>query len=267
MLLADQNRLTRISLPWVTIAMIAACTLAFLVELGGTALPEALVFRPDLLAARPGDPLLWLGVPGHALLHGGFWHLLGNMLALWVFGDNVEDAFGHARFAAFLAACAAAGAAAFWLTTPAGIGLIGASGAIAGVMGSYLLLHPRARVAMLAFKGVPVCAPASWFVGFWLGGNLLHAAGAFETVGDGAPVAWFAHLGGFAAGMLLTLVARPADVALFQPGLAGDAEDWFWKRVWDLGPRDGEAVIDSAAAIGRALLFALLVGLALLFAS
>lgn len=267
MLLADQNRLTRISLPWVTIAVIAACSLAFLIELGGTALPEALVFRPDLLAATPDDPLLWVGVVGHVLRHGGFWHLFGNMLALWVFGDNVEDAFGHARFAAFFLACAAAGAAAFAVTTAPGIGLVGASGAIAGVMASYLLLHPRARVAMLAMKGIPICAPASWFVAFWLGGNLLHAVGDFG--GDaGAPVAWFAHIGGFAAGLLLTWLARPADVALFQPGLAGDeAQGWLWTKVWDLGPPAGEGVLDSRAAVGKALLFVLLVGLGLLFAS
>src|SRR5690606_19604981 len=98
--------------------------------------------------------------------------------------------------------------------------LIGASGAIAGVMASYLLLYPRARVMLLVLKGLPVAAPASWFAGLWLLANLLHASG-LRARGEGAPVAWFAHLGGFAAGLALTLLARPADVRLFQPGPAG----------------------------------------------
>ena len=265
MLLADQNRLTRIGFPWVTTALMAACILLFLAELGGTPPPEILVFRPDQAFARPGDPMGWVGLVGHALLHGGVLHLFGNMLALWVFGDNVEDAFGHARYAAFLLAVAAAGALGFGLTAEPGIGLIGASGAIAGIMGSYLLLHPRARVAMLVLKGVPVSAPASWFVGLWLAGNLINAFAPGPGTLDDMPVAWFAHLGGFAAGLVLTLVARPADVALFQPGLAGDARQGLWKHVWHLGPRDGEGM--TGAAIGRALLFVLLAGLGLLFAS
>ena len=122
-------------------------------------------------------------------------------------------------------------------------------------------------MALLALKGVPVSAPASWFVGCWLGGNLLHAMGNFDNPAEPNPIAWFAHLGGFAAGLALTIFARPADVALFQPGLAGDAEaHWFWSRVYHLGLRDGEDYSESWPAVGRALIFFVLVGLGLLFA-
>lgn len=268
MLLADQNRRTRIGTPWVTIGLIGVCTGIFLLELAGMPMPDVLVFFPGALQVLPDDPRAWIGVLGHVLLHGGFLHLFGNMLALWVFGDNVEDALGHGRFLAFFLACGAAGAAGFALTARPGAGLIGASGAIAGVMAAYLLLYPRARVAMLVLKGIPVAAPASWFVGLWFTANVVHAAGLLGPgPADEPPTAWFAHLGGFVAGLALTFLARPAGVALFQQGPAGDVGGgWLWGRVWDLGPSDG-ADSWSAAAVAKALLFLLLASFGLLFAS
>lgn len=268
MLLADQNRLTRIGWPYVTVSLIAACTLIFLLELGGTTMPEAMVFQPDLIRDGPGDPRGWIGLLGHALLHASLVHLFGNMLALWVFGDNVEDAFGHLRFALFVALSAAAGAAAFALTEGRGIALVGASGVVSGVMAAYLLLYPRARIAMLLLKWLPVSVPASWFVGLWLAINLAHAAGLFgPDPGEGHPVAWFAHLGAFAFGLLFTLQARPRGVALFGHGPAGDApEGWLWRRVIDLGPpRDGGDPY-SASALLKAAAFFLLAALGMLMA-
>lgn len=266
MLLADQNRLTRIRWPYVTITLIAACTLIFLMEVGGTTMSEAMIFQPDLIRDQPGDPRGWVGLLGHALLHAGLFHLFGNMLALWVFGDNVEDAFGHLRFALFIALSAAAGAAAFGLTSGRGIVLVGASGIVSGIMAAYLLLYPRARVAMLLLTSLPVSAPASWFVGLWLAINLAHAAGLFGPgPREGNPVAWFAHLGGFAAGLAFTLLARPRDVALFGHGPAGDVQEgWLWRRVIDLGPpRDGGDPY-STWAIVKAAAFFLLAALGML---
>lgn len=264
MLIADQNRLERIRAAYVTIVLVAACTGMFLLPAAGIEPPFWLAFIPDLVAEHGDDPRAWVGLVTHAVLHGGLLHLLGNMLALWAFGDNVEDAFGHLRFAAFFALCAAAGAAAFGLTAPPGQGLVGASGAIAGIMAAYLLLYPRARVVMLVAKGLPVSVPASWFVGLWLLANLVHAAGLpGPGPQEGNPTAWFAHLGGFAAGIALTTLARPAGVPLFQPGPAGDAGGWLARRAFDLGPpRDGAPW--TLAAVLKAALFVILAGLGML---
>ncbi|HEV7264699.1 MAG TPA: rhomboid family intramembrane serine protease [Falsiroseomonas sp.] len=265
MLIADQNRLERIRAPYVTIALILACTVVFLAEAAGTRVPFWLAFHPDLIARFADDPRAWAGVLRHVLLHGGLLHLFGNMLTLWVFGDNVEDAFGHARFALFVAISAACGAALWGLTARPNSALIGASGGIAGVMASYLLLHPRARVVMLVLKGLPVAVPASWFVGLWLVANLVNAAALFGPEEPGAtPTAWFAHLGGFAAGLALTLFARPAGVRLFRPGPAGDAKGWLMRRAIDLSPIDGGGW--SGEAVLKALGFLLLAGLGMLFA-
>lgn len=265
MLIADQNRLVHIRAPVVTIGLILACCAIFVAQ-GGEIGPEWLAFVPARIAAAPGDALAWVGVVGHALLHGGLLHLLANMLALWVFGDNVEDAFGHARYLLFLAATAAAGAGAFALAAPPMDGLVGASGAISGVMAAYLLLYPRARVMILAFGSLPLAAPASWVVGIWLMADLVHAVGLVAPAEPEAmPTAWVAHLGGFAAGLVLAPLCRLPDVRLFQPGPCGDTPPGRLMRyAIDLGPpADGNW---TAAATVKAALFVLLAGLGLLFA-
>ncbi|WP_372623467.1 rhomboid family intramembrane serine protease [Falsiroseomonas sp.] len=265
MLLADHNHLARIRAPHVTIGLIVVCSAVFLAEAAGLQVPGWIAFNPEITARFAHDPRAWAGVLGHALLHGGLLHLFGNMLALWVFGDNVEDAFGHGRFALFFAACVAAGAAAYALTAPPNHALVGASGGIAGVMASYLLLYPRARVVVLVLKGLPVAVPASWFVGIWLAANIVHAAAMLGPEEPGVmPTAWFAHLGGFAAGLALTLFARPAGVRLFQPGPAGDAQGWLLRRAIDLSPASGRGWSWEAAL--KALAFLLLAGLGMLFA-
>ena len=154
------------------------------------------------------DGFLLLLTPLTAMfLHGGWIHLIGNMLFLWVFGDNVEDRIGHVRFALFygLGGYLATAAHIFFDTSDL-VPVIGASGAISAVLGAYLLLFPRAMVQVLipiVFL-IPLVVPAPLMIGFWFLINLVNGIGSFasDSVGSGG-TAWFAHLGGFAAGMLL----------------------------------------------------------------
>ena len=112
----------------------------------------------------------------YAFLHGSWMHLGGNMLFLWVFGDNVEDALGHGRFLVFYLLCAAAAGYGHALTEPVSIApLIGASGAVAGVIGAYLVLHPKVRVWVLAFGRLPLRLPAAWVLSAWIAFQLVMA--------------------------------------------------------------------------------------------
>lgn len=143
-------------------------------------------------------------------VHGGFVHLIGNMLFLQVFGDNVEDAMGHLRFLVFYLACGVVAGLSYAAMSPhSEQPLIGASGAVAGVIGAYLVLHPRARVWGLVFNLIPLRLSAAWLLSLWLLVQAWHAWSGDETT-----TAWWAHLGGFTAGVLLVLVLRrraPAD--------------------------------------------------------
>jgi membrane associated rhomboid family serine protease len=146
-------------------------------------------------------------------LHGGFLHIAGNMLYLWIFGNNVEDSMGRVRFILFytLCGCIAAFAHAFanrYSTTP----MIGASGAISGVLGAYLLLYPRARVVTLIFFGFIVRTaeiPAMAVLGFWF---VLQFLNALFSSGGAGGVAWYAHVAGFVSGMLLVGLFKRKDV-------------------------------------------------------
>ena len=260
MLILDDNRLTRIRRPWVTWALIAACILCFVLQLGpnGQAIEDALALEVHRFRDSPLDIRFWPGVLGHVLLHGDVLHLAGNLLVLFAFGDNVEDALGHSRYVAFLllSAVAAAAAYAFLDAAPAEL-LIGASGAIAGVLGAYLLLWPMARTMFLAAHIVPVLVPAFWLVGFWLVLDIIGAA--FIRPGkDEAAIAWWAHLGGFAAGMLLVLVLRSPGVALLQPPAPSESRFWRRKegRIWiDLVPHRADCPVSHdevlVAALGK----------------
>lgn len=150
----------------------------------------------------------------YSFLHLDFWHLLGNMLFLWVFGDNVEDAFGHLKFLVFYLVCAAAGAAAHALTMPQSeLTLLGASGAVSGVVAAYLMLHPRVWIWVLAFGRIPLKLPACVLLVLWIGYQFTMLAFGDEQVSYGA------HAGGIVAGALLTVVLRRRGVRLFD----GDA--------------------------------------------
>lgn len=138
-------------------------------------------------------------------VHGGFFHVAGNMLYLWIFGNNVEDSMGRGRFILFYLLCGLAGAFAQVAMNPSStIPMVGASGAISGVLGAYLLLHPYARVLTLISFGWfmrVVEIPALVVIGFWIVIQILNSLLTFTV--DGGGVAWFAHIGGFGGGMLL----------------------------------------------------------------
>lgn len=216
--------------PYVTIALIALCVLAFIWQLiAGAQGNQRIVFSlgviPSVLFGRSELPpeLAWVP-PGATVftsmfLHGGFMHLLGNMLYLWIFGNNVEDAMGHVRFVLFFLMCGVAAVFAQALPNPASdIPMIGASGAISGVLGAYLLLYPRARVLLglpLGFLIVQLGRfPAMWVLAAWFGMQLL--LGYFTSADQQGGVAFGAHVGGFLAGMLLIPVFKNRDVPLWR---------------------------------------------------
>jgi membrane associated rhomboid family serine protease len=150
-------------------------------------------------------------------LHGGWMHLLGNMWFLWIFGNNVEDSMGHVRFLIFYLLCGLVAAALQLAMSPdSAIPMVGASGAIGGVMGAYVILYPKVRVHMLLVLGfyvTRVVVPAVFMLGYWFALQLLGAAVALGRTGEGG-VAFWAHVGGFAAGALLIFAFRdPAMVA------------------------------------------------------
>jgi membrane associated rhomboid family serine protease len=204
--------------PLMTWALIAANALAFVHELR-LSMPELerLVDVFGLVPARLVSAFEredWRGGAGEAatvlssmFLHGGWVHLLSNMVSLWIFGDNVEDRMGSVRFLAFdLLGGALASALHVWVHPASTLPTIGASGAIAGVMGAYLLLYPRARVLMLVLVVVfPIFVhvPAVVFLPLWFLGQFFQGTLALDPRAAHGGVAWWAHVGGFAAGVLL----------------------------------------------------------------
>lgn len=220
--LHDRNALKHIRRQYVTLGLIAANVITYAVA---TLMPEAayelgiygLGFIPAiLLGGATLDPSLVL-VPEnatyitYAFLHGSWLHLGSNMLFLWVFGDNVEDAMGHFKFLFFYLACAAAGALMHGLVMPTSQApLIGASGAVAGVVAAYLMLHPKVRVWVLVFMRFPLPLPAFVPLLLWVGQQF------FMLLVDGdSSVSWGAHVGGIVAGALLVTVLKRPDVPLF----------------------------------------------------
>lgn len=158
----------------------------------------------------------WITTLTHMFLHGGWFHLIGNMWFLWIFGNNVEDSMGHARFLAFYLLCGLAAAALQVATQPNSIvPMVGASGAIGGVMGAYVVLYPRVRVHMFVFLGffvTTIAVPAIFMLGYWFLVQLIGGASTFGRE-EGGGVAFWAHVGGFAAGALLIhLFKNPALV-------------------------------------------------------
>lgn len=142
----------------------------------------------------------------YMFLHAGWWHLISNMMFLWVFADNIEDAFGPLAFAFFYLICGVAGGLAHVAMAPASVDpLIGASGAVSGVLGAYALLYPRARVWILLFMRLPLRIGAIWVLGGWF---LLQVFNLFAVQPGGPAVAWWAHIGGFLTGLALTWLLR-----------------------------------------------------------
>ena len=147
-------------------------------------------------------------------MHGGWMHIIGNMWFLWIFGNNVEDSMGHVRFALFYVLCGLAAAAGQILSNPdAAVPMVGASGAIGGVMGAYIVLYPRVHVHMLVFLGFFVttfAVPAVFMLGYWF---LLQLIGGVGSIGaQGGGTAFWAHVGGFAAGAVLVWIFKNPDL-------------------------------------------------------
>jgi membrane associated rhomboid family serine protease len=207
--------------PYVNLAIIIANFLVFFYELSlGNEVNQFLRdwgVVPRLITDyfdHPGDhPLRVLFTPITAMfIHGGWFHILGNMIFLWVFGDNVEDAMGHVGYLFFyLLAGIAAATAQIWVDSNSYLPMVGASGAIAGVLGAYVVLYPRATIAAVIFPFFfwTAYVPAFVLIGLWFFLQLLYGAAAIGTaVGASEGVAWWAHIGGFLAGVLLVWVFR-----------------------------------------------------------
>jgi len=175
-------------------------------ELFGAIKPGTqLALGGGLACVFDGNPN-WLSVITSMFMHGGWLHLIGNMWFLWIFGDNVEDAMGHVRFVVFYLLCGLAAAAAQTVAdTSSTVPMVGASGAIGGVMGAYALLYPRAYVHMFVFLGfymTTIAIPAIYMLGYWF--LLQLVSGLPALAGDRlGGVAFWAHVGGFVAGLAL----------------------------------------------------------------
>jgi membrane associated rhomboid family serine protease len=196
--------------------LIAAVNIVVLVYSAHIAGSEETIFLsfgaiPALLTDRAViDPALML-IPEpltlvtYMFMHGGWLHLISNLLFLWVFSDNVEDAYGHFGFLAFYLFCGVVAAAVHILVWPdSHMPLVGASGAVAGVLGSYLVLFPKARVWILLFMRVPIRISAYWALLGWLGFQVI----AVAVPQDEVQIAWWAHIGGFATGFAITWLLR-----------------------------------------------------------
>ena len=222
--LHDTNPVRHVRFPYVTYGIIGLNLIVFLIQIShgnGRAFDDFAItwaaiptffmnpLAPDRIAGLPDEVTLFT----YAFLHADWLHLGSNMLFLWVFGDNIEDALGHVKFTLFYLACAALSALIFFVFAGAEGGwLIGASGAVAGVMGAYIVLYPHARVYVL-FRiviPIPLPVPALWMLGIWAGLQVFYI-----IIGDSSPVAWWAHLGGLVAGAALAVPLKRREVALF----------------------------------------------------
>jgi membrane associated rhomboid family serine protease len=207
--------------PLITVGLIGTSVLAFLYQLSLSFGPgdavraaDAFVLEFGLIPCRLTGLCVasvelanpYLTVVSSMFLHGGLFHIAGNMLYLWIFGNNVEDSMGRGRFLVFYLVCGVAAAAAQTLSDPGSrVPMIGASGAVSGVLGAYLLLYPHARILTLVTFGFFVQfirVPALLVIGFWALVQFLNGLITF-TVPQRGGVAWFAHVGGFVAGLLL----------------------------------------------------------------
>jgi membrane associated rhomboid family serine protease len=161
----------------------------------------------------------WLSVITHMFLHGGWLHILGNLWFLWIFGNNVEDSMGHARFVVFYLLSGLAAAGLQILSNPSsGIPMVGASGAIGGVMGAYVVLYPKVNVHLLFWLGFYVTTfaiPAYWMLGYWFVVQLVGGFGSMGATGGG--VAFWAHVGGFVAGAILVWLFKDPELVRRHP--------------------------------------------------
>ncbi|MBK7199981.1 rhomboid family intramembrane serine protease [Candidatus Amarolinea dominans] len=204
--IGDDNSARR-TFPVVTYVLIALNVLFFFVELsGGDPFIEKWAFVPARFLADPGAGLLTLFTA--MFMHAGWVHLAGNMLYLWIFGDNVEDRFGHLKFIIFYLLCGlAATFAQLAFSAGSNVPNLGASGAIAGVLGAYLILFPQGKVRVLMGNRV-MPMPALIVIGLWIVLQFFSGIGSISNTADTGGVAYMAHIGGFVAGLVLTFLFR-----------------------------------------------------------
>jgi membrane associated rhomboid family serine protease len=195
--------------PVVTIAIIILNAIAFLFEL--TLSDRELDEFVQAFGVVPAS-FSWMAVLTSMFLHGGWLHFLGNMLYLWIFGDNVEDRLGHLRYLVFYLFCGAIAALGQTITNPySAVPMVGASGAIAGVMGAYFVLYPHSRVltaVFIFFYLDLVEIPAIFFLGIWFFMQLFSGVGSIGADAASGGVAFWAHVGGFVAGAGLGALVR-----------------------------------------------------------
>lgn len=222
--LHDKNPLKIIPFQLVTFLLICACVLVFLYQklIAGNGnlvvsygVIPAVLFDQRSLAVELVSLPAELTLLSSLFLHGGWMHLISNMLYLWIFGDNVEDSMGHLRFFAFYIICGLAAGLSHAVVNMDSISpLIGASGAIAGVLGAYLVLHPRVKVVVIVFTRIPLRLPAYLVIGVWIGLQI------YSVISSSAGnTAWWAHIGGFVAGIVLIPLFKNASVPLFDRGI------------------------------------------------
>jgi membrane associated rhomboid family serine protease len=216
----------RLRTPIVTYILIAINVIAFFVELTQPSeahlqgffekwavVPQEYAQKADLPPQAPGP--FWITLFTSMFLHGGWMHLIGNMLYLWIFGDNVEDRWGHAKYLfVYLVSGLIASLAHIYFNLSSSIPSLGASGAIAGVLGAYLVLFPQNRIRILSRMGV-VHVPAILVLGFWIVLQFISQMGA----GEGAGVAYWAHIGGFIAGVLFAFLFGRKTVGTMRPAM------------------------------------------------
>lgn len=220
----DHNPLEQIRYQYMTVSIIAVTVVIFVVFQSGIVFDaqQASAISLGLIPAVLNDyvelPTEFAFLPEkatlftYAFVHGDWMHLFGNMLFVWVFGDNVEDAVGHWKFLAFYLLSAAGGAVAHMLIAPASeVPLIGASGAVSGIVAAYLMLHPKVRIWVLVLGGIPLPISAMWVLGFWIAVQVINVLAA----DPGSEIAWWAHIGGLVTGAALIMVMRRPGVVLF----------------------------------------------------
>src|SRR5262245_137744 len=224
--IGDHNRDRRIR-PYVTYLLIALNVIVFFLlqssaafHSGYSVVPREITTGEDLVGAYaigggriqhyPGPSPIYLTLLWSMFMHGGIGHLFGNMLYLWIFGDNVEDRMGHLKFLIFYLICGLLASAAHIFFGPRSIiPSLGASGAIAGVLGAYLVLFPRQGVNVILFFRV-VTLPALVVIGFWGLLQFWSGFGSLGRTGESGGVAYMAHIGGFVAGIILVFLFRNA---------------------------------------------------------
>jgi rhomboid family protein len=203
---SDDNSQRR-TFPYVTTALVVLNVLVFLLELSqGEKFITDWAFIPARFSGEPGEDAVTIFTA--MFMHGGWMHLIGNMVFLWIFGDNVEDRIGHVKFLIFyLLAGLAATFAQYYVSSNSAIPNVGASGAIAGVLGAYLLMFPQSRVNVLLGRQI-VAMPAFAVLGLWILFQIISGFTLSDQRGDVGGIAYMAHIGGFVAGLAMALVTR-----------------------------------------------------------